>query len=97
MNLTFNSGNQDNMLCVDVPINDDNLCEADEMFSVSLTTVDPAVTLDPDSGTVTIVDDDGMLASMTYYNICTFIYTHCLYLQLRRSVLTDLVTQCRKM
>ena len=59
MDLTFDSGNQNNMLCVDVSINDDNLCEDDEMFDISLSTLDPAVTLDPDTGSVTIIDDDG--------------------------------------
>ena len=59
MDLTFDSGNQDDMLCVDIPINNDTLCEADEMFNVTLSTLDPAVTLDPTAGTVTIIDDDG--------------------------------------
>ena len=57
MDLTFDSGNND-MLCVDVPINDDNLCEANEAFDVSLSTLDSAVTLDPNTGSVTIIDDD---------------------------------------
>ena len=59
MDLTFDSEIQNDTLCVDVPINDDNLCETDEIFDVTLTTADPAVTLDPDTGTVTIIDDDG--------------------------------------
>ena len=59
MDLTFDSGNQDDILCVDVPINNDTLCETDEMFNVTLTTLDSAVILDPSTGTVTIVDDDG--------------------------------------
>ena len=61
VNLTFNSGNQDDILCVNVSINNDTLCEANEMFNVALTTTDPTVTLDPDTGNVTIVDDDSKL------------------------------------
>ena len=56
--LNFTTGN---ILCVDVPINDDNLCEANEVFNVILTTDDEAVTFDLNSGIVTIVDDDSKL------------------------------------
>ena len=68
MDLTFNSGNQDAMLCIDVPIDNDNLCEADEIFDVTLTTLDPAVTLDPDTGIVTITNDDGKSIPVYSYN-----------------------------
>ena len=39
-------------------VNDDEF-EVDESFDVTLTTTDGDVTLDPDSGTVTIIDEDG--------------------------------------
>ncbi len=59
MTLTFDSGID--TIRVDIPIVDDNLCEADEIFQVNLATADPDVNLDPATGFVTIIDDDGEL------------------------------------
>ncbi len=42
---------------VNIPIVDDNLCEADEIFQVNLETTDLDVNLDPATGSVTIIDD----------------------------------------
>lgn len=61
MTLIFNGGNIDQMMCVQIPINDDTLCEGNEQFQVSLENIDPAnVNLAPgrQSGMVAIIDDD---------------------------------------
>ena len=58
MTLQFNVANINNMLCVNVPIQNDLLCEGDEMFSVFLTENDPNAVLGLASGSVTIIDDD---------------------------------------
>ncbi len=59
MTLTFDSGID--TIRVDIPIINDNLCEPDEVFQVNLATTDPDVNLDPATGFVTIIDDDGEL------------------------------------
>ena len=61
MVLNFNVGSVDDMMCVQIPISDDTLCEGDEQFQVNLVNNNPAiVNLAPgrQSGTVTIIDDD---------------------------------------
>ena len=48
-------------MCVQIPINDDTLCEGNEQFQVSLENIDPDnVNLAPgrQSGMVAIIDDD---------------------------------------
>ena len=60
MVLTFDGSNTRG--CSDVPITDDVIYEDDETFSVTLTTGDGDVTLEPDSGVVTITDEDGGLS-----------------------------------
>ena len=55
--LTFNSGNT--ARTVMIPIVGDNVDENAESFSVSLTTGDSAVMLNPSTTTVTIENDDG--------------------------------------
>ncbi len=59
MVLNFNSGVD--TIQVNIPIVDDNLCEADEIFQLNLATTDPDVNLNPATGFVTIKDDDGKL------------------------------------
>ena len=62
MPVVFNAGNIDDMMCVQIPIVDDTLCEGNEQFQVSLQNNDPAnVNLAPGraTGTVTIIDNDG--------------------------------------
>ncbi len=60
MPLVFNVANQRDELCIDIPILNDVICEADEVFTVSLTSADDCVSiLMPSQGSVTIVDDDG--------------------------------------
>ena len=55
--LTFDSSNT--RACSDISITPDDVAEGDETFSVTLTTGDGDVTLEPDSGVVTIFDTDG--------------------------------------
>ena len=62
--LTFDGSNT--IQCVRIPINDDEDLEPDERFTVSLTTTEPDVILDPRNGEVTIINDDGQ---------CPFIYS----------------------
>ena len=57
--LTFNSGNTNQTVMV--PIVGDNVEESTESFTVSLTSVDSAVILNPSITTVTIQDDDSKL------------------------------------
>ena len=45
-------------ICRNVMITNDNNYEDPEDLTVGLTTIDPAVTLMPDMGTITIVDDE---------------------------------------
>ena len=59
--LTFNGTNT--KACTDIPITPDDDYEENETFFVSLTTPDSNVTLNPDRGAVTIIDDDGMTKS----------------------------------
>ena len=49
------------MMCVNIPIVNDVICEGQESFTISLVNTDPNVILQPgrSSGTVTIIDDDG--------------------------------------
>ena len=46
-------------ICQNVMITNDDYYEDPEDLTVRLTTVDPDVTLMPDMGTITIVDDEG--------------------------------------
>ena len=57
--LTFNSGTTNQTVMI--PIVGDNVVESTESFSVSLTTGDSAVMLNPSTATVTIQDDDSKL------------------------------------
>ena len=61
MVLTYTSGNDDDMLCANIPILDDNLCEADEIFNARLTTTDSDVIITTPTQTITIEDNDGRL------------------------------------
>jgi len=55
---TFIPGSMDgDMKCVDITILDDDALEGDQIFTVTLTTSDPAVLLVNDELTVTIRDD----------------------------------------
>ena len=56
MDLTFNGGTTNQTVMI--PIIGDNVVESTESFTVSLTTGDSAVILNPQTTTVTIQDDD---------------------------------------
>ena len=62
--LTFDQSNT--RACGDISITPDDIYEDDETFSVTLTTGDEDVTLEPDGGIVTITDDDGSLHYLAY-------------------------------
>lgn len=55
--MTFDGSNTQE--CSEIPITDDDIYEEVEMFIVSLDTVDEDVTLEPNRGSVAIVDNDG--------------------------------------
>ena len=57
--LTFTSQNSDQMLCVDIPINDDLLCEGLENFFANLVTNDPDVNIVSPPLSLNIIDNDG--------------------------------------
>ena len=57
MDLTFSAGNTNQTVMI--PITGDTVEEGTESFTVSLTTGDSAVMLNPSTTTVTIEDDDG--------------------------------------
>ena len=62
--ITFTPQNEGDMLCVNIPIVDDNICEDDETFNVTITPNQPdCISIKPGfgEGTVTIVDDDSEL------------------------------------
>ena len=56
MDLTFNSGTT--AQTVMIPIIGDNMMESTESFTVSLTSADSGVILNPSTTTVTVQDDD---------------------------------------
>ena len=57
--IIFNPGQEGQQMCREIPIFDDIICEADEVFNVFLQSNDPAVNLIQPAGTVTIMDNDG--------------------------------------
>ena len=63
--LTFDESST--RVCSDISITPDDIYEGDETFSVTLTTGDGDVTLEPDSGVVTITDDDGGICCFKFY------------------------------
>ena len=58
----FEAQMADQLLCVDVPIIDDNVFEGNEVFLIFLSTPTPVfgVQLDPQYAFITISDNDGM-------------------------------------
>ena len=58
--LTFSPGVNESCTTI-IPIVDDTVLENDEVFSVTLSTTDSDVSIDPSSATVTIVDNDGKI------------------------------------
>ena len=62
--LEYTNDNMDQMFCVNIPINDDLLCEGNETFFASLTAGQNAALSTPSQATVTIIDNDGMHSRM---------------------------------
>lgn len=58
-----------NKKCVNISITDDNFVEANESFTLSLTTMESAVSLSPSVATVTIIDNDKATLAMTRSHI----------------------------
>ena len=60
--ITFTPLTENDMMCVNINIINDQICEGDETFSVSITPNQPdCITIEPglDVGSVLIIDDDG--------------------------------------
>ena len=66
--VTFSAGQSS--ASVSVPVTNDNVIEASEMFSGSLSAVTENVDIGADTATVTIMDDDGELVSILCYILC---------------------------
>ncbi len=67
--------------CIDITTNEDNVFEANEMFTVSLSVVSPTtgVTIQRRQTTVVIMDDDGRIIAwlrLEMYNVSTVIICH---------------------
>ena len=56
----FEAQMADQLLCVNVPIIDDNVFEGNEVFLIFMNTPDIYVQLDPQYAFITISDNDGM-------------------------------------
>ena len=72
MDLTFNAGSTNQTVMIS--ITGDTVVESTESFTVSLTTGDSAITLNPSTTTVTIQDDDSKLCMVHIYQsffLCT--------------------------
>ena len=74
MDLTFNAGNTNQTVMI--PILGDTVVEGTESFTVSLTSVDSAVTLSPSTTTVTIEDDDSKFCGEKEVNMQRFFYSY---------------------
>ena len=62
MVLTFDSTTSE--IWLEVPIVDDDLCEENETIGLLLTTSSPDVNLDPATGEIIIIDDDGNVVAV---------------------------------
>ena len=60
--ITFQPDGQSTTECLDIPIIDDNILEANEMFTVELQSTNPSVTINlaASSAMIVIMDDDSM-------------------------------------
>ena len=68
-------------MCVNIQIVDDNICEDDENFLLSLTAVDDCIDIFIPGGTVTIIDDDGKcLTYLTHTSYNLFIIVLSIFL-----------------
>ena len=61
IDVVFEEGSTNSILCVDIPIVNDGALEGNQAFSLEITAVDSpphAVIISPDTTTVTILDDE---------------------------------------
>ena len=76
--VTFSAGQSN--ASVNVPITNDTVIEASEMFSGSLSAVTENVHIGADTANVTIMDDDGELVSILCCNDTLWLYlSHLLF------------------
>ena len=66
-------------MCVNIQIIDDNICEDDENFLLSLTAVDDCIDIFIPGGTVTIIDDDGNVLRILHIPVITYLSLFCPY------------------
>ena len=71
--LTFNAAVSTQM--VTIPILDDLIVEPSEMFTLALTSTDPAVILNPSSSNVTIEDLDSKLLQVWYVYLAHHVHS----------------------
>ena len=81
--LTFSPGVNESCTTV-FPIVDDSVLESNEVFSVTLSTTDSDVSLDPISATVTILDNDGKIILFVIFK---FIAININFLSIQMSLL----------
>jgi len=72
-NLIFNATVSTQM--VTIPILDDLIVEHSEMFTLALTSTDPAVILNPSSSNVTIEDFDSKLLQVWYVYLAHYVHS----------------------
>ena len=60
-----------NRICRNVSSVEDDILEEDEDFTLTLTTTDGSVNLNPDEANVTIIDDDRTLIAQAFNTACT--------------------------
>ena len=86
---------QNTSVCVpagNIAIVNDTIVEEDETFSVQLTTIDTQIILSPQTGTATIIDDDGN--SFLLLIVCTNLQTFILFDQCDDRTVVAKVAPC---
>ena len=64
VDMTFNALNSDQMLCVDIPINDDLLCEGLESLFITISSTDSDIVINEPTLPVNIIDNDGKISTL---------------------------------
>ena len=67
--LSFNSANDQQLLCMNIGTIDDSSIEGNEIFFVDITTNAAQVSVNPDRLTATIIDNDVLQPGIIYTNI----------------------------
>ena len=70
MDLVFTADNDGMMLCVTIPILDDQLCEGSEDINLSISSSDENARITSSQGTVTILDNDGTYEDRDLLLVC---------------------------